>query len=57
MASQIVPRTSSSGRGKALPVWPAGVCDPMMAALPSGRLLVARLKHIPGPAVSPARFH
>ena len=54
MAPQVVPSTEATG-DTALPVWPAGVCDPMMAALPGGRLLLARIKHIPGPQASPAR--
>lgn len=54
---QVLPSTLSSGDDGTLPVWPAGVSDPMMAALPSGRLLVARIKHKEWPRVCPARFH
>ena len=57
MALQVVPSTLTQACDTALPVWPAGVCEPMMAALPSGRLLLARIKHIPGPQASPARPH
>ena len=53
----MLPSTSRSGADGTLSVWPAGVSDPMMAALPSGRLLVARTKHKGSPLVSPARFH
>ena len=55
MAPQVVPSAENPDPSEALPVWPAGVCEPMMAALPSGRLLLARIKHIPGPQASPAR--
>ena len=54
VALQVVPSTLTQWSDEAVPVWPAGVCDPMMAALPTGRLLLARIKHIPGPQASPA---
>ncbi|KAK9825852.1 hypothetical protein WJX81_004094 [Elliptochloris bilobata] len=47
---QVVPDTAKQGRVRAMPVWPAGSASAMIAALPSGRLLIARLKHIPGPS-------